>query len=165
MKIGNIDFQFISIISPERDSFGNIIEYSPASRYLNKNGLSLNEWGEGPFCRFSIKNCGPLNLLGVYAIVGKRNEIYYIGKCTGSTSTLSKRFNNGYGIISPRNCFKGGQSTNCRINHLVLEATLKGNKLSLFFFETKTGAEASDLEAELIRSIGKPVWNINEPWL
>jgi hypothetical protein len=157
LKIGTIDFNFISFITPERDIYGKVREYSPSSRYLNRNGLPLNKWGQGPFCRFRIENDRSLNLFGVYAIVGKSNEVYYIGKCTGPTSTLAKRFNNGYSIISPRNCFQGGQSTNCHVNHLILEATSIDNTLSLFFFMTETGTEASDLEAELIGDIGKPL--------
>ena len=34
------------------------------------------------------------------------------------------RYNNGYGRISPRNCFQGGQSTNCRVNNLIFPTGL-----------------------------------------
>lgn len=33
----------------------------------------------------------------------------------GETDNLEKQFRQGYGNISPRNCFKGGQSTNYKM--------------------------------------------------
>ena len=164
MRIDGLDFSLVSPIIPECDSSGNPLEYTPAPRYANRKSLPLNKWGKGPFCHFRLETVRPMELLGVYAIVEGNDQVVYIGKCTGRTSTLTKRFNTGYGIISPRNCYQGGQSTNCHINHLVLETVKAGNKLSLFFYETKTRKEASVTEADLIRRIGKPGWNINEPW-
>ncbi len=74
----------------------------PQSRYKNNKGLLLNNHGSGHFCKFVIpKNC---MINGVYAIVVNK-ELKYIGECVN----LSSRFNSGYGNISPRNCFKGGQ--------------------------------------------------------
>ena len=42
-------------------------------------------------------------------------QIIYIGETAG----LRQRFNMGYGNISPRNCYVGGQSTNCKMNKIV----------------------------------------------
>jgi len=167
MFIDNIDFEFITTIEPERDSSGKIIEYSPASRYANLENLPLNRYGKGPFCRFRIRTVPSFDTLGVYVILGqfegKNEEIQYVGKCTGRTSTLSKRFNYGYGSIQPRNCFRNGQSTNCRINKLILDSVRSGKKLSLFFHQTKDGQAATNLEAKIISIIGKPPWNTQEP--
>jgi hypothetical protein len=163
MKISNMEFQFVSLLVAERDSYGHIIEYLPATRYNNTKHYPLNAWGEGPFCHFRLEPKS-WEVLGAYAITDESDKVLYLGKCTGRTSTLAKRFNNGYGSIQPRNCYKGGQSTNCRINHLVLGKNKSGNKLRLFFHETNNGQEAGDLEGNLIRQIGKPPWNINEPW-
>lgn len=161
MLIGNLNFSLICPIIPEIDDRGNPLEYLPAANYDNTKRLPLNKWGEGPFCRFHLKT-ERSELFGVYAIV-KENQVVYIGKCTGRTSTLVKRFDNGYGIISPRNCYQGGQSTNCHINHLILETVKAGVKLSLFFYEPKPEEKASNVESKLIGEI-KPKWNINEPW-
>ena len=106
-----------------------------------------------------------LNTIGVYAITDGNKKALYIGKCTGITSTLTKRFNYGYGSIQPRNCYERGQSTNCRINKLVLEAVKNGERLSLFFHKYKNSHNATDLEAKIISRIGKPPWNIQEPFL
>jgi hypothetical protein len=51
-------------------------------------------------------------------------------------ANLSARFNAGYGNISPKNCFKGGQETNCRLNNLLHAALLGGQRISLWFFQT-----------------------------
>jgi hypothetical protein len=61
----------------------------------------------------------------------------------------------GYGIISPRNCFIGGQETNCRLNNLILLAARGGAKLSLWFLPTD---EYKGVEHEL-RASEKPEWN------
>jgi hypothetical protein len=47
-------------------------------------------------------------------------------------AVLSARFNAGYGNISPKNCFKGGQETNCRVNNLVHSAALAGERISTY---------------------------------
>ena len=115
MLINQVEFRLISNIEPERDQYGRVLEEHPASRYNNRKRLSLNLYGEGPFCRFRIEaDKQILDSLGVYAIVEESERALYIGKCSGRTSTFGKRFNTGYGTIHPRNCYKGGQSTNCR---------------------------------------------------
>ena len=43
----------------------------------------------------------------------------------------------GYGNISPKNCFKGGQETNCRLNNLLCAALLASQRISLWFFQTR----------------------------
>ena len=162
MQIGERTFQFVSYIELEVDSRGRFSEYSPALRYHNVNNLPLHKYGSGPFCHFRLSSL--VDGIGVYCIVDENKQPLYIGKCTGASSTLLKRFNQGYGSIQPRNCYKDGQSTNCRINRLVLEAIKQGKRLSVFFHQTTTGQQATDLEATLIRRVGKPTWNINEPW-
>lgn len=167
-KIRGLHFQFICHIRLERDQDGNILQEQPASRYHNLSNLPLNAYGNGPFCRFRITRVGQssrtLDMLGVYAILDENNDIMYIGKCTGFTSALRRRFNAGYGRIQPRNCYKRGQSTNCRVNNLVLQTIKKGKALTLFFHETQDGKEAKHLEARLVRLGDKPPWNINKPW-
>jgi hypothetical protein len=56
----------------------------------------------------------------------------YIGEC----ANFSARFNNGYGNISPKNCYKGRQETNCRLNNLVYLATACGEAIRLWFLPT-----------------------------
>jgi hypothetical protein len=62
----------------------------------------------------------------------------------------------GYGQISPRNCFDGGQPTNCKVNRHVLDAVAEGKQPELWFLETQ---HRKSIESELIR-IFNPPWNV-----
>ena len=148
MKIGAYEFNQICAIEPKRNLDGAVKPYMPQSRYKNRNILPLNKYGEGPFCRFKIpNNC---NVSGVYAVVVEC-ELKYIGECLN----LSSRYNMGYGIISPRNCFVGGQETNCRLNNLIYQAANAGHKISLWFIQTE---EYKAVEGKL-RMSEQPEWN------
>ena len=89
-------------------------------------------------------------MTGVY-VIKVEDLIKYVGEC----ENLSGRFNTGYGNISPRNCFVGGQSTNCKINNYILNENQKGRKIHLYFVETE---DRFSVERELIKK-HKPGWN------
>ncbi len=127
MNIDGYHFQYVSDIEPARDADGLLLTMMPQSRYQNRRGLGLNSYGAGPFCKFRISS--RYQLSGVY-LVTSNDEIRYVGECTN----LSSRFNNGYGNISPKNCFKGGQETNCRLNNLVYQAATAGQRARSGFF-------------------------------
>jgi hypothetical protein len=149
-KIVDYAFSFVTNIEPERDDRGSVREFLPQSRYQNRRGLDLHNYGRGPFCRFRIPR--NLSLGGVY-VVAVGGEIVYVGEC----QNLSERFNaRGYGTISPRNCFKGGQATNCRINTLILQSARRGQTIELWFHQT---SERRKVEAAIIRN-RQPAWNI-----
>ena len=82
------------------------------------------------FCKFKLQKAK--DVCGVYAWV-INNEVVYIGEAMN----VKKRFNTGYGIISPRNCYKGGQKTNCKMNNVVYETYAVGNQIDIYLFETK----------------------------
>lgn len=146
--LGNL-FNFVSTIEPDRDEEGNVHQFLPQARYRNPRGLRLHQHGAGPFCRFRIRP--DLPLAGVY-IIAVDDEIVYLGEC----QNLSARFNaRGYGTISPRNCFQGGQSTNCRVNNLILKNAKQGRKTQLWFHQT---SDRKFIEPELIRQL-QPRWN------
>ena len=148
MKIGAYEFNQICTIEPEQNSNGMIKQYMPQSRYKNKNKLPLNRYGKGPFCKFRIPN--NYTVSGVYAIVVE-NKVKYIGECLN----LSLRYNMGYGIISPRNCFKGGQETNCRVNNLIYYVANTGRKISLWFLQSKDYKAVENM----LRANMEPEWN------
>lgn len=150
MTVDGHDFYFIQTLVPEREFSGKVKRYYPEDSYENKDDLSLLEVGEGPFCRFSVQ-AGAWT--GVYLWVAD-GEILYIGE----TLNLANRFNIGYGHISPRNCYAGGQSTNCRMNKVVLDYFEKGKIIALFFCPT---AEYKELEAELLAK-RHPRFNLKE---
>jgi len=143
------EFSFITALEPERDELGEIRVFMPQSKYRNTSGLPLNKYGEGPFCQFRISAALPLK--GVYAI-RVDDDITYIGQ----SENLSERFNErGYGTIHPRNCFRKGQSTNCRINSYILGSARKRQRIELWFCRSDN---PSPLEAQLITKLS-PQWN------
>jgi hypothetical protein len=91
----------------------------------------------------------------VYIITAQGNPVY-AGKC----ADLSGRFGSrGYGAIQPRNCFAGGQSTNCKVNHLVLEQAELRIPLELWFHATD---DYSFVERKVITAL-RPQWNDQVP--
>jgi hypothetical protein len=148
MRFRDYDFEPVCDIAPVRGSDGALAQHMPQNRYINARNLPLNKYGAGPFCRFKIP--GRFQVCGVYALTAAA-ELLYIGEC----ANLSKRFNMGYGNISPKNCFKGGQETNCRLNNLLYASILGGAQVSLWFFQS---ADYKSVEAELRLAL-KPPWN------
>ncbi len=147
-EIAEFRFRFICNLKPALEPDGSIRFDQPQSQYVNRSGISLNRYGAGPFCRLRIP--GNISVSGVYAII-RDGCVLYIGEC----QNLSQRFNAGYGQISPRNCYQGGQETNCRMNTLVLREALAGRALSLYFRECK---DYKNLEAHLRQEV-RPEWN------
>ena len=129
VKIGDCEFKYIETVELLNNKEGKLY-YEPQSKYKNTKKLELHEFGKGEFCKFKLNNAK--NISGVYAWV-INNEVVYIGEAVD----FKKRFNMGYGIISPRNCFEGGQKTNCKMNRVVLNEYKNGNKIDIYFFETK----------------------------
>lgn len=106
--------------------------------------LKKNKFGEKDFCKFKINY--PKKISGVYLWVVD-NEIIYIGE----TEDLLKRFNANYGHITPYNCTIKGQTTNCKMNNIVLELFRKRNKIvHLYFMPAKNYKE---IEAILLANI------------
>ena len=148
MKIGGYTFTKICSIKPMPNADETIKEFMPQSRYKLANLTKPNKYGSGPFCKFNIPK--DKALAGVYAIVSV-GSLKYIGEC----KNLSSRYNNGYGNISPRNCFVGGQETNCRVNNLILIDAKKGADLALWLLRTENYKQ---VERELLEKYATP-WN------
>ena len=148
ITIGQHIFEHVCRIEPELNEDGLINQTHSHYRYRNRKNLPLHRYGRGPFCKFRIPKGHEVS--GVYAITVGR-IVNYIGECQNLTS----RFNSGYGQISPRNCFTGGQETNCRINSLVLKTAKNGGVLSLWFMET----EQHKICEQALRHRENPPWN------
>jgi hypothetical protein len=129
MKLGNYEFEYVCDIEPLRLTDGSMRQDRPQGRYKNDRNLPLNKYGVGPFCKFRIP--GRFQVNGVYVLTVD-GVPQYVGEC----ANLSARFNAGYGNISPKNCFKGGQETNCRLNNLLYSAFVASLRISLWFFQT-----------------------------
>ncbi len=152
-QFGRYSFDAVGEIDPIRSASGRIAAEMPQCRYQNLHRLPLNKYGDGEFCRFRVAR--GWRMAGVYVITDN-NAPAYVGEC----EILEDRFGpNGYGGISPRNCFKGGQETNCRVNKNVLNAVSDGRNLCLWFLKVSGGkAERVRIEAELIVTL-RPPWN------
>ena len=148
VRLGIYDFTFVASLVPERDSAGAIREFSPQSGYAKAGAVPLHKHGRGTFCRFRL--AVPKGLSGVYALVVD-GTVRYIGEC----EDLGKRFNAGYGNISPKNCYRGGQPTNCKINRWVLDMVKAGGRVDLYFHPT---SQRKAVEQELIARHSPP-WN------
>lgn len=142
-------FNFLQLIKPECDTHGKIIKLYPQFNYLNKKNLVTHYYGDGPFCRFKINAD---KVPGVYLWVVDHKIIYI-----GETANLEKRINSGYGSISPKNCFADGQSTNCKMNKVVLDMAKHNKDVKLYFYQTK---DHKSVEKELLKSVKpKPQYN------
>jgi hypothetical protein len=125
----------------------------PQGRYRNAATTLLNAAGAGPFCRFRIAR--GYNQPGLYVLTLDGNAVY-----AGECADLSVRWGlTQYGSISPKNCFKGGQSTNCRINSLILTGAKKRHSAELWFCPSDASTDRRRLaETKLIQAL-KPKWN------
>lgn len=148
MKIGDYEFEHVCDIEPLRLRDGSMSQHMPQERYRNARNLPLNKYGAGPFCKFAIPS--RFKASGVYVLTVDCAP-QYVGEC----ANLSARFNAGYGNISPKNCFKGGQETNCRLNNLLYAAFLTNQRVALWFFQTP---DYKAVEIAL-RSTLRPKWN------
>lgn len=141
-------FEFIQELTPAKNAVGKIKTFDPKNRYMKRKTTPLNRYGEGPFCRFSLNAGEYWGVAGVYALFDDESLLYI-----GLTQNFAQRFNQGYGIIAPKNCYVGGQSTNCKINSMVLSKYQNGNHIYLFFCET---TDYKNVEAELIAAFSPP---------
>lgn len=114
----------------------------------------LNLYGDLEYSTFSISCYNFLDKKGVY-IYTIGPDINYVGRCKDS---MRKRINQGYGKIHPKNCFRDGQSTNCRLNALI---TNSSKQVSLWLHEMEDETSITELETNLILSY-KPQWNIRK---
>lgn len=147
--LNDFEFKLTATLTPLLDSSGAVTRHSPQARFEKAQNSALHQYGSGDFCHFRLDVAR--GLAGVYVFVAG-GEVVYIGEC----ADLRQRFNAGYGNISPRNCFVGGQPTNCRINRFVLDRIEAGVQIDVYFRESH---ERKLLERSLITTF-QPAWNV-----
>jgi hypothetical protein len=132
-----------------RDGAGKIEEYS----HTLPPGVRGNRYADESFCRFDLPEATAQ--AGVY-IITANDEEKYIGECRN----LSNRFGRGqYGYISNRNCHADGQSTNCKINSLILKSGKANERVDVWFFRTSHRKQVEkDLQVN-----HNPPWNGRMP--
>lgn len=129
-KLLEYGFEYAQDLEPVLNRDGSIREFAPQESYAKKTQVALNKYGAGTFCRFSIlPKWGSIS--GVYAFYIDDALVY-----VGQALDFLQRFNVGYGNISARCCFVGGQSTNCKINQVVMNSVKEGKKVSVYFYIT-----------------------------
>ncbi len=148
MRLAHWDFSKVCDIDPRRDAAGDVVALHPQTRFANVNALPLNKYGNGPFCEFRVPAVADGR--GVYAFIVD-GELRNVGECDDFVG----RLNTGYGTISPRNCFEGGQPTNCRVNNAVFDAANSRKRIELYFYPT---AERFKVEEALLVTL-RPSWN------
>ena len=99
------------------------------------------------FCKFElnkkrIDEWKDKGQAGVYVWLDKEKIVYI-----GETTDLYDRFKNGYGSISPRNVFYGGQSTNCKMNYV---AKIHRKRLEIYVKECNKGEDNKKIEKKLL---------------
>jgi hypothetical protein len=142
--IGRHTFEWVTSIAPGRTPSGEVAQLA-----YDHPGARLNRYGTGPFCRFDFPKDRPF--AGVYAITVE-DQVTYVGEC----KNLSVRFGPlGYGHITARNCLANGQSTNCRVNALILEHCLAGRAVDVWFLRTRFRHRIEDELCGLLQ----PPWN------
>ena len=151
--VGGLLFSHVGPVRPNRNQCGEVIGELPQSRFRNERNLPLNKYGEGPFCRFRVALGWGRS--GVYVLMNGDTPLY-VGEC----QDLEVRWGpTGYGSISPRNCYKGGQETNCRINNLIYRGTKTGAGFNLWFYPVEGDKHSrTAIERELV-SVLSPPWN------
>lgn len=112
----------------------------------------LNKYGDKTYCEFSVSSPKYGKLKGLYCFATGDN-VQYIGR---SHDPFEKRINQGYGHISPKNCYRDGQSTNCHLNSLIAD---KQESVTFYVYPLKDNKEIDDLEHQLIEQYC-PEWNI-----
>ncbi len=152
-SFGGRVFQDVGAIEPERDGRGEVIAYMPQSRYPNQGSLSLHSYGKGPFCRFSIAQDWQRG--GVYVLADAGGSPLYVGECKDLKNQWGS---GGFGLISPANCYKGGQQTHCRINNWIYEGVRAGAKFKLWFRAVRNDADRAGLKKKLLFELNPP-WN------
>lgn len=160
MELSGYEFGRVCEIAPDRTDAGVPRVAVPQPEYAKRDEKAVHDHGWGPFCAFGVPDEGT-HRPGVYALAVE-DEVVYVGE----TQDLYAKFANGYGTISPADCFEGGGGTNCRLNTAIFHAVRAGDRVSLHLHATDDFA-GSDEENRALRRIIKadlvtaldPEWN------
>lgn len=134
------EFKHIQDLIPECENNHLKVYEHNDSKYSE---YQKNKFGERDYCSFKINY--PKNISGVYLWVVDEKIIYI-----GETDDLTNRFNAGYGKITPYNCNINGQTTNCKMNGVVLDLFRQNKIISLYFLKT---TEYKEVEKILLENI------------
>jgi hypothetical protein len=160
MELSGYAFGRVCDVEPDRTDRGVVDVHVPQSDYDRRDEKGVHDYGWGPFCAFGVPDDGT-HCPGVYALAVEDDVVY-----VGETKDLYDQFANGYGRISPANCFEGGQQTNCRLNTAIFHAARAGDRVSLHLHATDDfgGTEEENralrriIKDDLVTALD-PAWN------
>jgi hypothetical protein len=147
--IGGEGFRHAGRLDALRDASGAVRVVMPQAQYAKAATTRLNPHGVGPFCDLVVPRLP--HEPGVYGVT-IAGSLVYVGIAVDLTDRWGPR---GYSRIHPRNCFVGGQSTNCKVNAALTGALQAGRGCDLWIHITD---RARAIEERLIRELNPP-WN------
>ncbi len=149
----DVEFEFAGDdLGAVRKAGERIVVDSPHLRFDNRRGVKLNPYGFGPFSRLIAPRLP--DAPGAYAVTSGAGDVLYVGR---ARDLLMARWGRrGYSVIDPRNCYVGGQSTNCHINGLVTAGLVAGQRFALWYHLID---QPDDLERRLL-GVLRPPWNV-----
>lgn len=147
--LGGIRFQLAGPIDARRDASGLVVSLMPQAPYAKSDVTALNPHGNGPFADLVIPELPAVP--GVYAVTVD-DDVMYVGIAENLRERWGPR---GYSRIHPRNCFVGGQSTNCKVNAALLTALQTGTTCRLWLH---VASSPRPLEVALLATL-RPRWN------
>ncbi|MDS0299563.1 GIY-YIG nuclease family protein [Halogeometricum sp. S1BR25-6] len=160
MELSGYEFGRVCDVDPDRTDAGVPRVVVPQPEYAKRDEKPVHDHGWGPFCAFGIPDEGT-HRPGVY-VLAVEGEVTYVGE----TQDLYAKFANGYGTISPADCFEGGGGTNCRLNTAIFHAVRAGDRVSVHLHATDDFAGTADENRALRRIIKddlvtalNPAWN------
>lgn len=112
--------------------------HAPQERYTKRDSVQLNNHGAGPFCEFRLR--GLPHSSGVYVYLLRGEPVY-----VGQPVDLDARFY-AYRRISPKNCYRGGRETNCRMNTLIYNTYASGESIDVYVHVTQHYARLEGLD-------------------
>ncbi len=121
--------------------------------YSKKDSVELNSYGNSLFAKFKIENNALTRQVGLYAFF-KNDELLYIGRTHAS---FHERLSTGYGNISPKNCYIGGQSTNCKMNSYINKSMSDGESITYYVYPMVGIESINNLEARMIMELDPPL--------
>jgi hypothetical protein len=149
ITLDGLDFNLVGSLDPERGPDNAPVEFMPQAQYAKAATAKLHSHGLGPFCRLRVAQ--GIRQAGLYLVLC--DAVRYVGICGNLAERWGPR---GYGAIHPRNCYAGGQLTNCKVNAGVLREVKEGSTPLLYFRAQQAGRQQS--EAALIALL-RPPWN------
>lgn len=146
MEVCGYEFETVGRLDPDRTDAGVVAVETPQPEYEASDERAVHSEGWGPFCRFELRE-PRASRPGVYLVTVDDEAVY-----VGEAADVGDRFSEGYGDVSPADCFEDGAERVCRMNTNVFHAARAGKDVHVHLHAT-ADFEGSDEENEALRRI------------